>query len=74
MAGADDIDLSAFAPTSFVGAIAQAGAVGANEVGYMVAGGITTVYVDTDGVFGADLEIKLTGNIPLSVNDFILTP
>ncbi len=74
VAGADDIDLTAFAPTSFVGAITQAGAVGANEVGYMVAGGITTVYVDTDGVFGADLEIKLTGNIPLSVNDFILTP
>lgn len=74
VAGTDDIDLSAFAPNSFVGAITQAGAVGANQVGYMFAGGVTTVYVDTDGVYGADLEIKLTGNIALTVNDFILAP
>lgn len=40
----------------------------------MFAGGVTTVYVDTDGVYGADLEIKLTGNIALTVNDFILAP
>jgi len=63
----DKIDLSAFAPTSFVGLLASAGAVGANEVGYMVNAGITTLYVDTDGVAGADLEIYLSnGHVPLA--------
>jgi hypothetical protein len=70
--GSDLVDLAAFAPSSFVGVLTQAGAVGPNQVGYMIGGGVTTIYVDTDGVYGADLEIKLTGSINLTGGDFIL--
>ena len=63
----DKIDLSAFAPSSFVGLLGAPGAVGANEVGYTVSAGVTTIYVDTDGVAGADLEIYLSnGHVPLA--------
>jgi len=72
--GSDKVDLSAFAPSSFVGLLTNAGAVGPNQVGYMTDGTTTTIYVDTDGVFGADLEIKLTGNITLNSGDFIFGP
>lgn len=68
----DKIDLSAFAPSSFVGLLATAGAVGPNEVGYMVNGTVTTIYVDTDGIFGADLEIYVDNYIPVAGGaDFI---
>ena len=63
----DKIDLSAFAPSSFVGLLASPGAVGPNEVGYLVNAGVTTLYVDTDGVAGADLEIYLSnGHVPVA--------
>ena len=68
----DRIDLTAFAPSSFVGLLTNAGAVGPNQVGYMINGATTTIYVDTDGIFGADLEIRLTGSITLNSGDFIL--
>jgi len=68
-AAGDKINLAAFAPSSFVGLLASAGAVGANEVGYMSNGGVTTIYVDTDGVAGADLEIYLSnGYVPTAVD------
>lgn len=71
----DKLDLSAVGAKSggFLGAISQAGAVGAHETGYMYDSGTNTtiVYVDTDGIFGADLEIMLTGNIALVSGDFV---
>lgn len=69
----DKIDLSAFAGTlTFVGALAQAGHVGAGEVGYINNGTTTSIYVDTDGVYGADLEITLTGGRTMLGTDFTL--
>ena len=68
-AAGEKIDLGAFAPSSFVGLLASAGAVGPNEVGYMSNAGVTTIYVDTDGVAGADLEIYLSnGYIPTAAD------
>jgi Ca2+-binding RTX toxin-like protein len=72
----DHIDLNALgldAGTGFMGALAQPGAVGAHQFGYAYDAGTntTTVYVDTDGVAGADLEIKLDGNINLTSSDFL---
>ena len=73
--GSDHIDLNAFAPTTWAGQLTQAGAVGPNQVGYMISNGVTTIYVDTDGVIGADLEIRLTGSFNLDGTDFLgLTP
>lgn len=69
-AAGDKIDLSAFAPSGFVGLLASAGAVGANEVGYMISAGVTTIYVDTDGVAGADLEIHLSNGYAPLASDF----
>ena len=71
-AAGDKIDLSAFAPSAFIGAILSAGAVGANQVGFMTVLGVTTVYVDTDGVAGADLEIYLSNGYVPAASDFIL--
>ncbi len=68
----DKIDLAAFAPSAFIGLLASPGAVGPNQVGYLVSGGVTTLYVDTDGIAGADLEIYLSnGYVPLA-GDFVL--
>jgi VCBS repeat-containing protein len=60
----------------FLGALTQAGAVGANQFGYMYDAGsnTTTIYVDTDGVIGADLEITLLGNVALTGSDFLFGP
>jgi VCBS repeat-containing protein len=66
----DKIDLTAFAPSSFVGVLGAPGAVGPNQVGYMINAGVTTVYVDTDGGAGADLVIMLTGSHALVAGDF----
>ena len=70
----DKIDLTAFAPSSFVGALTQAGAVGANQVGYMQVGGTTVIYVDTNGIYGADLEITLDDTVSLVAGDFLFGP
>jgi VCBS repeat-containing protein len=72
----DKIDLSAFSPNSWKGVLTQAGAVGANEVGFMYDASTdrTTIYVDTDGVFGADLEINVVGNILFTADDFLMIP
>jgi VCBS repeat-containing protein len=70
-AAGDKIDLTAFAPSSFIGLLASAGAVGANEVGYMSSAGVTTIYVDTDGVYGADLEIHLANGYIPGAGDFL---
>lgn len=67
----DKIDLTAFAPSSFVGLLAAPGAVGPNQVGYMVHAGVMTVFVDTDSVAGADLVIYLAnGHVPVA-GDFM---
>jgi VCBS repeat-containing protein len=67
----DKIDLSALTTSSFVGLLASAGAVGANEVGYFVNAGVMTIYVDTDGVAGADLEIYIASpHVPVA-GDFV---
>ena len=67
----DKINLAVFAPSSFIGLIGAAGAVGPNQVGYMSSAGVTTIYVDTDGIAGADMEIVLSnGHIPLA-GDFV---
>jgi VCBS repeat-containing protein len=75
-ADGDRIDLSAFAPNAWKGVLTEAGAVAANEVGFMYDASTnrTTIYVDTDGAFGADLEIIVVGNISFDANDFIMTP
>lgn len=71
--GNDHIDLTALGVTGFAGLLTEAGAVGAHQVGYMSSGGVTTLYVDTDGVFGADMEINLAGYVPHAA-DFVLAP
>ena len=68
----DTIDLSALGVTTFKGALASPGAVGAHEFGYINSGGTTTIYVDTDGVFGADLEIILSNTYVPVATDFTL--
>ena len=66
----DKINLAAFGPSTFLGALSTAGAVGANEHGYMTVAGKTTIYVDTDGVYGADLEITLDNGYIPQASDF----
>lgn len=56
--------------SNYVGQLTGAGQVDAREVGYYVADGVTTVYIDTDGIAGADLEIHLIGTYSLTSNDF----
>jgi Ca2+-binding RTX toxin-like protein len=78
--GQDKIDLSALGLTaaSFDGALSAKGAVGAHEFGFLTYNNgtttVTTIYVDTDGVYGADMEITLVSNTTLTLNDFILHP
>jgi hypothetical protein len=75
--GTDTLDLTAFDldPLAFVGALASAGAVGPGEVGYVTGYGPTSVetylYVDTDGVAGADLEIRLIGVNQFAASDIL---
>ena len=74
----DKVDLTALYSGDLVfdGALAQAGAVAQGHVGYMVAGGVATVYVGVDALYGADLEIHLNTNVNFSGNlvegDFVL--
>jgi VCBS repeat-containing protein len=71
-ASGDKIDLTALGVTGIAGELTQAGAVGAGQVGWITAAGVTTIYVDTDGSFGADLEITLQNGYALSGADFII--
>jgi Ca2+-binding RTX toxin-like protein len=66
--GHDHIDLSALGVTSFNG---DSTAPGAHQVTYHFDGTNTIVYVDTDGVAGADMEITVLGNIALTNTDFV---
>jgi Ca2+-binding RTX toxin-like protein len=66
----DKIDLTAFAPSSFVGLLGSPGAVGPNQVGYTSSAGITTIYVDTDGAVGADLVFSLSNGYVPTAADF----
>ena len=76
--GSDKIDLTAFNfdAADFVGAIAGAGQVGAGQFGYMTYNNgtttVTTIYVDTDGVFGADMEITIVAPVTLTGSDFLI--
>ncbi|MFL6734564.1 MAG: M10 family metallopeptidase C-terminal domain-containing protein, partial [Sphingomicrobium sp.] len=75
--GVDKLDLSALGldPSGFVGALSSAGMVGPGQVGFMtVMGGSqldTIVYVDTDGAFGVDLEIRLVGTSAFASSDVL---
>jgi VCBS repeat-containing protein len=75
--GVDVLDLSALGldASGFVGQISSAGMVGPGQVGFMtVIGGSqldTVAYIDTDGVFGADLEIRLIGTSGLGAADIV---
>ena len=75
--GMDQLDLSALGLNAnrFIGALASPGMVGAGQVGYMtVRGGSQTdtmVYIDSDGVYGADLEIRLVGTSGLASPDIL---
>jgi Ca2+-binding RTX toxin-like protein len=62
-----------FDSSDFMGSISTPGAVDAGKFGYRYdpLTNTTTVYVDTDGVFGADMEIKLSGNVALTSGDFL---
>jgi len=77
-ADGDKIDLSALGVTTFVGSLGSdpdaPASLAAHSVGYEVNGVGITLYVDTDGVAGADLEIDLSnGYTPVS-GDLILHP
>ena len=75
--GTDRLDLSALGldASGFMGALASPGLVDAGQVGYMtVMGGSqmdTVVYIDTDGVYGVDLEVRLVGTTGLASADII---
>lgn len=75
--GTDKLDLTALDldPLAFVGALASAGAVDAGQVGFVTGYGPTAVetylYIDTDGIFGADLEIRLIGVNQFGVDDIL---
>jgi VCBS repeat-containing protein len=75
--GADQLDLTAFGldDSNFIGALSSPGMVGPGQVGFMTVMGATQietfVYVDTDGVFGADLEIRLIGTSGLDGADIL---
>lgn len=75
--GTDTLDLTAFDldPLAFVGALPSAGAVDAGQVGFVAGMGPTDdeiyLYVDTDGVFGADLEIRLIGISQFGAEDIL---
>ena len=57
---------------SFAGTVASAAAVAANQVGYIVnLDGSLTVYIDADGIAGADIAIDLVGVGSLQSSDFI---
>ena len=77
----DRIDLTALYTGSVNGSVlifddvlATAGAVAEGHVGYAYDAGanVTTVYVGVNTAYGADLEIKLNGNIDLAAGDFLL--
>ena len=71
----DRIDLTALHVNGdFLGALSSPGQVGAHQYGYYYdsASNRTTIYVDTDGVDGADMEIHLNGNASLVTGDFII--
>jgi VCBS repeat-containing protein len=73
----DHIDLHAVGATTFAGDLgSSAGApalLAAHSVAYHydAASNLTTVYVDTNGTVGCDMEIRLTGNVTLTSADFI---
>jgi VCBS repeat-containing protein len=75
--GLDKIDLSAFGlnAAGFVGVLSSAGMVGPGEVGYQVVQGgsqtDTYLYVDSDGQYGADLEIRLIGTNGVTSSDIL---
>jgi len=80
-AQSDRIDLTALYTGSVNGSVlifddvlATAGAVAEGHVGYAYDAGanVTTVYVGVNAAYGADLEIKLNGNIDLAADDFLL--
>jgi Ca2+-binding RTX toxin-like protein len=77
----DKIDLTALYTGSVNGGVltfddvlATAGGVAEGHVGYAYDAGtnVTTVYVGVNAAYGADLEIKLNGNIDLAAGDFLL--
>ena len=74
--GVDKIDLSAFGlnVSGFVGG-SSPGMVGPGQVGYQVVQGATQMetylYVDTDGQYGADLEIRLIGTNVVTSSDIV---
>jgi VCBS repeat-containing protein len=77
--GNDKIDLSALGTFTFhAGDSGNGSALGSHQVGvhYDAGSNATFVYVDTDGVAGADMVIKLDGDLSstLSVSDFLLHP
>jgi len=77
----DRIDMTALYTGSVNGGVlifddvlATAGGVAEGHVGYAYDAGtdVTTVYVGVNAAYGADLEIKLNGNIDLAAGDFLL--
>jgi len=75
--GVDKLDLSAFHlnAAGFLGALSSPGMVGPGEVGYQIVQGATQketyLYVDTDGQYGADLEIRLIGTNGVTSSDIL---
>jgi Ca2+-binding RTX toxin-like protein len=78
--GTDQIDLTALGLTidSFIGSLGGPGEVGAGEFGYRIYNNgttiVTTIYADTDGIYGSDMEITLVDSVSLTIDDFILGP
>jgi VCBS repeat-containing protein len=73
---ADPNHVATFYCTTFAGDLGSdpnaPATLGAHSVGFHYNGTNTIVYVDTDGVTGADMEITLSGNIALTSSDFLL--
>lgn len=72
----DQIDLSALGMTGgFLGSVSGGGVIGAHQFGYAQVGSSTVIFIDTDGIVGADLEITLNSLLTLTSGvggDFVI--
>jgi Ca2+-binding RTX toxin-like protein len=69
--GLDRIDIGFILPTAF-SFVGQAALTGGDQVRYGFDGSDTIVEVSTDADAGVELSIRLTGNVDLTADDFVL--
>jgi Ca2+-binding RTX toxin-like protein len=68
-AGIDKFDFSAMGPTTFIGGAAFSNAAG--EVRATQSATATLLWIDTDGVGGADMQVQIGQVVNLSQTDFV---